>query len=44
MSSESYLCIVYVELRVKKQNFLDRIIIVKRKLNFIISTAKNYFT
>jgi len=43
MSSRRYLCIVYVKLRVKKQNSTDRIIIVKRKLNFIISTTKNYF-
>ncbi len=36
MSSGRYLCIVYVELRVKKkQNAIDRIIIVKTKPNFI---------
>jgi hypothetical protein len=35
MSSGRYLCIVYVKLKVKKQNSIDRIIIVKRKPNFI---------
>ena len=35
MSSGRYLCIVYVKLKVKKQNAIDRIIIVKRKPNFI---------
>ncbi len=35
MSSGRYLCIVYVKIRVKKQNSIDRIIIVKRKPNFI---------
>ncbi len=43
MSSGRYLCIAYVKLRVKKQNFIDRIIIVKRKPNFTISITKNYF-
>ncbi len=43
MSSGRYLCIVYVKLRVKKQNSIDRIIIVKRKPNFTISITKNYF-
>ncbi len=43
MSSGRYLCIVYVKLRAKKQNVIDRIIIVKRKPNFTISTTKNYF-
>jgi hypothetical protein len=43
MSLGRYLCIVYVKLRVKKRNSIDRIIIVKRKLNFTISITKNYF-
>ena len=30
-----YLCIVYVKVRVKKQNVIDRTIIIKRKPNFI---------
>ncbi len=42
MSSGRYLCIVYVKLRINKQNSIDRIIIVKRKANFTISTTKNY--
>jgi hypothetical protein len=43
MSSGRYLCIVYDELRVQKQNSIDRIIIFKRKPNFTISITKNYF-
>jgi hypothetical protein len=43
MPSGRYLCIVCVKLRVKNQNSIDQINIVKRKLNFTISTTKNYF-
>jgi hypothetical protein len=43
MSSGRYLCIVYVKSRVKRQNSINRIIIVKRKANFTISITKDYF-
>ncbi len=43
MSLGRYLCIVYIKLRVKKQNSIDSIIIVKRKPNFTILITKNYF-
>ena len=42
MSSRQYLYIVYVKLKVKrKENTIDRIIIVKRKPSFTISTTIN---
>ncbi len=42
MFAGRYLCIVYVKLRVKKQNSIDRITIIKRKANFIKFYLKKF--